>query len=326
MKSIPVCVAAIVAFVLSLSGVGCGSQPPNADSASRSKGNLSQEKEPSPLPSSNTAQSTLPKAPPDPHQAKRRQVMKKVLASVDAVLKRTDDVEARRVGELLHRGYILSAPLIYEGQLAASPTTVRGDRLENEPWVLLVPVLKEDPEPWRKVYGTHRSVASYIPEVNAIGLGDPDQFSLLWLGVLALHEGLHWARFTAFGPPPPDSELDHFLEEVEAYSMEMRVLDDVGGQPYQKLVARVRDQLAPGIILERNARGSITIRATGTQQGYDRDLGSIFGPPKSETERLMRATVLTIQAVFAVIDQRNLPLEESHTLKAHYLSAVDPER
>lgn len=303
---------ATVVVALVVCGGGCQPQGPKTVAITKGVGQ--------PRGSATQPPIEQPAVAADLYFTERSAVSKVIIAAVEEVLQHTSDEEAKKVGEFFRAGVVIGAPIIHNGKTAIVRSHDGGmpEAPKAAPFVYLVPVLAKDPLEFRQLY-SDRLLAEYIPQGQAILVGeDAVSFSAAYLGFVVLHECLHWLRLSAFGEAKTIQE--HTMEEVYAYEMEFRVMSDYGKKPYEDLLRRAVERIQDDVVVSGSPLSRTLAGTPSPVEGFDSDLGRIFGTSKSEREGVIRSSLLTFHAIFKSLESRGYTEEEVRELKAQYIA------
>lgn len=231
----------------------------------------------------------------------RRQAKQEWLESARLVAEQARDSEALLIYHFLAANIVLAAP--DKSPLGLGKKCMVAKVLEatqSADWIVLVPLFPEDRSV--SIGWTDFLDGSGFASFNLSASGilvrayHRREISPLWQGVVFLHEGSHAFRFIVHGRYQQRNEVSHYLEEQLAYTLQNRLLMQLGGWRYMQLLnqeaARIKVE-----IQKQGGRRQVWIPQRDDYPG----LTELFGPPLSRDELKVRRTGFFVHANFALI-------------------------
>ncbi len=159
----------------------------------------------------------------------------------------------------------------------------------------LVPLVQSDSD-LHSYFAKQMSGPSYQEGCRAIFL-PPDRLSLVWRGLILVHEVNHAMRHqdrTYRG-----LKLDHWIEEYETYIEEIELVQEIYKQPYIKAAHQLSLDFEGQL-----KKGQLHLNVG--EQATTALLEDLFGKAESALEKNMQRGVFIFSALYAALDRLHL--------------------
>jgi hypothetical protein len=157
--------------------------------------------------------------------------------------------------------------------------------------------------------------ACFVPDPRQphLILKDSSQFSKHWQGLILIHEGSHALAYAAnVFQEVEDPLMRRVLDEMCAYSLEIELVEKIGGEAYQTFLKEEIERIG------KDYADKKSILLPNYSLYKDRH-EKIFGKSNSELETAVRGSVCWINAVFRLIDKTHDSEEERAKHKVDFL-------
>lgn len=215
------------------------------------------------------------------------------LSWMDSVVKKTKDSEAKRISDFVKKNNVLAAP---------DPSGARfiEGASGNKNWFMIVPFCEQDgrlSDYWSGLVTASSFASNFLPEKRALLIKTTYGMSNIWKGITIIHEGFHALTFIS-NPYESQTDDEYAAEEMKAHTIQNRIMSELGGKKYAKLLNQEKIKLKARIASHNLKLGTVF---PARDKNYP-ELDEFFGKTESDFETNYRGTSFWMHVVFELID------------------------